>query len=76
MVDTARIMTVHYLKAENVRMLATALRDTLPVWAPIATSQERVDIIALLENARITNKNAGIDDDINAIVAAIKNVKE
>ena len=64
------------LKLENVRLTAKALRDTVAVWAPLATAQERAELLARLEKARITNKDAGIDDAITAISTVIKNVKD
>lgn len=37
-------MFVSDVKPENSRLLAAALRDTVPVWAPIVTPQERTTI--------------------------------
>jgi hypothetical protein len=64
------------LNPQNRRLLAATLRDTVPVWAPIATPKERATILAALEKARAANKDAGIDDDITAVTTALKNVKE
>ncbi len=64
------------LNLENVRLIAAALRDTAPVWAPIATPKERAELLSRLETVRVKNNDAGIDDDITAISTAIKNVKE
>lgn len=64
------------LKLENVRLTAAALRDTVTTWAPLATAKERADLLARLDKARTTNKDAGIDDAITAISTVIKNVKE
>ena len=64
------------LKLENVRLTAAALRDTATVWAPLATPKERAELLARLEKARVTNKDAGIDDAINFVSTTIKNVKE
>jgi hypothetical protein len=64
------------LKLENVRLTAKALRDTVSIWAPLATSKERAELLARLEKARIANKDAGIDDAITAISTVIKNVKD
>lgn len=64
------------LKLENVRLTAKALRDTMSIWAPLATSKERAELLARLEKARIANKDAGIDDAITAISTTIKNVKD
>jgi hypothetical protein len=64
------------LKLENVRLTAAALRDTVTVWAPLATAKERAELLARLEKARIANKDAGIDDAITAISTVIKNVKD
>jgi hypothetical protein len=61
---------------ENVRLTAKALRDTVSIWAPLATSKERAELLARLEKARIANKDAGIDDAITAISTVIKNVKD
>lgn len=64
------------LKLENVRLTAKALRDTVAIWAPLTTAQERAGLLARLEKARSTNKDAGIDDAITAISTVIKNVKD
>ncbi len=79
---TARVCTTD-LKPKNLRLLAAALRDTVPVWAPIATSGERADILAQLEKAlaqlkkaSVDYKYAGIDDPLTAAATAIKNVKD
>src|SRR5262245_52046856 len=64
------------LKLENVRLMAAALHDTVTVWAPLATPKERTELLARLEKARVTNKDAGIDDAINFVSTTIKNVKE
>ena len=64
------------LKLENVRLTAKALRDTVSIWAPLATSKERAELLARLEKARIANKDAGIDEVIVAISTTIKNVKD
>lgn len=64
------------VKLENVRLTAAALRDTVSTWAPLATAKERADLLARLEKARTSNKDAGIDDAITAISTAIKNVKD
>jgi len=64
------------VKPENSRLLAAALRDTATVWAPLATPKERAELLARLEKARVTNKDAGIDDAINFVSTTIKNVKE
>jgi hypothetical protein len=69
-------MFVSDVKPENSRLLAAALRDTVPVWAPIVTPQDRTTILTRLGKARMGNKNAGIDDDINAVETAMKNVKD
>jgi hypothetical protein len=69
-------MFVSDVKPENSRLLAAALRDTVPVWAPIVTPQERTTILTQLGKARMANKNAGIDDDIDAVETAMKNVKD
>jgi hypothetical protein len=59
-----------------VRLTAKALRDTVAIWAPLTTAQERAGLLARLEKARSTNKDAGIDDAITAISTVIKNVKD
>ena len=64
------------LKLENVRLTAKALRDTVTMWAPLATAKERAELLARLDKARTTNKDAGIDDAITAISTVIKNVKD
>lgn len=64
------------IKLKNVRLMAAALRNTATVWAPLATPKERAELLARLEAARIANNDAGIDDDINTILMAIKNVKD
>jgi hypothetical protein len=64
------------LKLENVRLTAAALRDTVTVWAPLATPKERAELLARLEKALVTNKDAGIDDAINVVSTVIKNVKD
>jgi hypothetical protein len=64
------------LKLENVRLTAAALRDTATVWTPAATAKERAELLARLERARVTNKDASIDDAINFVSTAIKNVKD
>ena len=64
------------IKLANVRLTAAALRDTVTVWAPLATAKERAELLARLEKARIANKDAGIDDAITAISTVIKNVKD
>jgi hypothetical protein len=69
-------MFVSDVKPENSRLLAAALRDTVPVWAPIVIPQERTTLLIRLGKARMANKNAGIDDDINAIEAVMKSVKD
>jgi len=69
-------MFIDDVKPENSRLLAAALRDTVPVWAPISTPQERATILIQLGKARMTGKRSGIDDDITAISTAINNVKE
>lgn len=48
----------------------------MSIWAPLATSKERAELLARLEKARIANKDAGIDDAITAISTVIKNVKD
>jgi len=63
------------LKLENVRLTAKALRDTVSIWAPLTTEKERTELLARLDKARTTNKDAGIDDAITAISTVIKNVK-
>jgi hypothetical protein len=63
------------VKLENVRLTAAALRDTVTIWAP-ANSKERTELLARLEKARVTNKDAGIDDAINFVSMAIRNVKD
>jgi hypothetical protein len=65
-----------HLKPENVRLTAAALRDTVSVWAPLATPKERAELLSRLETARAKNGDAGIDGDIIAVSTAIKNVKE
>jgi hypothetical protein len=69
-------MFVSDVKPENSHLLAAALRDTVPVWAPIVIPQERTTLLIRLGKARMANKNAGIDDAINAIEAAMKSVKD
>ena len=64
------------LKLENVRLTAAALRDTVTVWAPLATAKERAELLARLEKALVTNKDAGIDDAINFVSRTIKSVKD
>jgi hypothetical protein len=64
------------LKLENVRLTAAALRDTVTLWAPLTTAKERADLLARLEKASVTNKDAGIDDAINFVSTAIKSVKD
>ena len=60
------------LKLENVRLMAVALRDTVTVWAPLATPNERAELLARLEKARAANADAGIDKDVTAISAVIR----
>jgi len=69
-------MFVSDVKPENSRLLAVALRDTVPVWAPIVAPQDRTTILTRLWKARMANKNSGIDDDINAVEVAMKSVKD
>jgi hypothetical protein len=64
------------LKLESVRLTAAALRDTVTAWAPLATAKERTDLLTRLEKARVANKDAGIDEAINFVSTAIKNVKD
>jgi hypothetical protein len=64
------------LKLENVRVTAAALRDTVTVWAPLATSKERTELLTRLEKTRVTNKDAGIDEAINVVSTTIKSVKD
>jgi len=64
------------LKLENVRLTAAALRDTVTVWAPLATPKERAELLARLEKARVANKDVGIDDAINFVSTVVKNVKD
>lgn len=63
------------VKLENVRLTAAALHDTVTLWAPLATAKERAELLARLEKSRVTNKDAGINDAINFVSTAIKNVK-
>ena len=60
------------LKLENVRLTAAALRDTVTVWAPLATPNERAELLARLEKARAANADAGIDKDVTAISTVIR----
>jgi hypothetical protein len=74
-INNLSMMTDHQ-KPENLHVLVAALRDTVTVWAPLLTPPGHADILVKLDKARIANKDAGIDDDINAITATIKNMKE
>jgi hypothetical protein len=49
-IGTARTLTTD-LKPKNLRLLATALHDTVTVWVPLATPQERTSILAQLEKS-------------------------
>jgi hypothetical protein len=42
------------------------------VWAPLATPNERAELLARLEKARAANADAGIDKDVTAISTVIR----
>ena len=67
---TTQIMSSH-LKPQNAMLMMVAVRDTLDAWAPYTSADERKIILNQLEQARAANADAGIDDDVTAISAAI-----
>ena len=60
------------LKPQNARLMMAALRDSVAVWRPYLTANERIRILVQLEQARAANADAGIDKDVTAISAVIR----
>jgi len=63
-------------RPNNARLLASALQDTVDVWARYGQIDERKAILRMLTKARVVNKDAGIDEALNTVATAIGQVKD
>lgn len=62
-------------KANNSRILAKALRDTVDVWSKLANAEERTQLLSLLAQARTGAKDATVDEHLIAVSTAVAAIK-
>jgi hypothetical protein len=60
------------LKPQNAALMMSAVRETLPAWAPYASANKRDRILKQLEQVRAANAGAGIDEDVAAVLAIVR----
>ncbi|HZT24232.1 MAG TPA: hypothetical protein VFA57_00895 [Pseudolabrys sp.] len=62
------------MRPANALLLAAALRDTAPVWAPLATSSERAQLLKIFKKAADANAYPGVVDALNKASATVSSV--
>jgi hypothetical protein len=63
------------LKPQNAALMMSAVRETVPAWAPYASAKKRDRILEQLEQARAANAGAGIDAAVDTVSSAIRSLK-
>ncbi len=62
-------------KADNSRLLARALRDTVDVWSKLASTEERQQLLSLLAQARTGAKDPAVDDNLIVVSKVLADIK-
>jgi hypothetical protein len=63
------------LKPQNAALMMSAVRETVPAWAPYASAKKRDRILEQLEQALAANAGAGIDAAVDTVSSAIRSLK-
>jgi len=64
------------MQPQNALRLAEALRDTAPVWAPLATASERAELLKLFKKAADANVYPGVVNALDKASATVSGVKD
>ena len=75
-VSGAVISVAGPLKPGNALLLAAALRDTAPVWAPYATANERAGLLRLLKQGSTANAYPGVVDALTSASSTVSSIKD
>jgi hypothetical protein len=75
-VSGAAISVAGPMRPGNALLLAAALRDTAPVWAPYATASMRDGLLKLFKQGSTANAYPGIVDALTSASSTVSHIKD